>query len=158
MLALSWVSVIVFAVWQYPFIRLMRMHFVLFSSGSGISISFWLPSFCLYIIWNKITHPHLLLSSCVIPPITLDRSLFELDDISYHPRYWSSNNPIQWDLWIDWSLWRCFPFLGTAYHVSGYHPISCCRVLSDHVSLSTYLPTILYWIRLHPQVMEVSMF
>lgn len=64
--------------------------------------------FCCRVVW------YLLLPSIYL--------FVEQDDISYHPRYWSSNNPIQWDLWIDWSLWRCFLFFGDG--------ISCIRVSS----------------------------
>lgn len=82
--------------------------------------------FCCRVVW------YLLLPSIYL--------VVELVDISYHPRYWSSNNPFNETCGLTDLYGDASPSLGTAYHVSGYHPISCCRVLSDHVSL-IYLPT-----------------
>ena len=82
--------------------------------------------FCCRVVWYLLLPSIYLFSSWMISPITLD---IDLQIIQFNETCGLT------DLYGGAS-----PSLGTAYHVSGYQPFSCCRVLSDHVSL-IYLPT-----------------
>lgn len=160
---------VLFVSWTF---YLSWLAWIRFDVGSELSICYCLcrlaisihsfdeDAFCLILEWIWYINI-LLIAKFLLVYLKQNHSptsfVVELCDTSYHPRSISLSSwmisPITLDIDLQIIQFNetcgltdlygdASPSLGTAYHVSGYHPISCCRVLSDHNHVSLiYLPT-----------------